>query len=130
MTLKSFMTAALSAAGILLAAYVSISPMPDGTFRLRMDALVNAPRDSTKILEEKRRQLELMEQWRESRRQRLDGHEKGRPAPKAGPRDYGSVATTPGDGLFGFDPYDDEDDEYGLDINQVDPYASEAYGGF
>ena len=129
MTLKSFMTAALSAAGILLTAYVSISPMPDGTLRLRMDALVKAPMDSTKILEEKRRQLELMEQWRESRRQRLGEQKKGEPTLKAGPRD-GSVATTPDDGLFGFDPYDDEDDEYGLEIGQVDPYASEAYGGF
>lgn len=37
----------------------------------------------------------------------------------------GHPGTKPDDGLFGFDPWDDEDDAYDVERNQVDPYPDE-----
>lgn len=37
----------------------------------------------------------------------------------------GHPGTKPDDGLFGFDPWDDEDDAYHMERNQIDPYPGE-----
>jgi len=37
----------------------------------------------------------------------------------------GHPGTKPDDPLFGFDPWDDEDDAYDVERNQIDPYPDE-----
>jgi len=45
--------------------------------------------------------------------------------PKSKYANDGHPGTKPDDGLFGFDPYDDEDDAYDVERNQIDPYPDE-----